>query len=185
MQNVRTHSKHHSETEDFIQYQPALRAYALALTKASGDEDDLVQETIKKALQIKAEGKELRNPRAYLMSMLHNTFIDMKRRRIEGDPNALETLSVPGAQELQQTCRQVLEAIKRLPENHRVLLVLAGIQGMSYGDMAAKLKVNEGTITSRLSRARAALRADLGWDEKDNGHDAVWYSQSTPVLTPA
>ena len=149
---------------DFDQYRPAMRAYALSLTRASGEEDDLVQEAFKRALQVQADGREIRKPRAYLMCLIHNAFIDARRAAKDQDADAVDDLSVPGIQELQQTCRQVLEAIETLPPDHRKVLLMAGVEGQSYSDIADSLGVVEGTVTSRLARARAALRARLGWD---------------------
>lgn len=149
---------------EFDQYLPAMRAYALSLTRASGEEDDLVQEAFKRALIVQQGGREIRKPRAYLMCLVHNAFIDLRRSAKIQDADAVDELSVPGLQELQITCQEVLRAIQTLPVAHRRVLLMAGVEGLSYTDMAQNLGVAEGTVTSRLARARVALRAKLGWD---------------------
>ncbi len=151
--------------EELERHRPVVRAYALTLTRANGDEDDLVQETFYRALKIHASGREIRKPRAYLMSLLHNVFIDSCRAAQPQDPEAVEEIAAVDSQTLHQTCREVLQAIAKLPVEQRRLLLLAGVEGHSYADLSKKLGVAEGTITSRLSRARAALRARVGWDE--------------------
>lgn len=165
MQTATLKTRQDDLPDDLEQHRPVMRAYALALTKASGEEDDLVQEAFLRALKVRAEGREIRKPRAYLMSLLHNAFIDSRRAAKAHDADAVDELEVPDTQDLHQTCRQVLEAIGTLPQDQRRLLLLAGVDGLSYAELSRTFGVAEGTVTSRLFRARAALRARLGWDD--------------------
>lgn len=151
--------------DDLERHRPVMRAYALTLTRASGEEDDLVQEAFLRALKVRAEGREIRKPRAYLMTLLHNAFIDLRRTAKTHDADAVDQLEAPGTQDLHQTCREVLEAIGQLPGEQRQLLLLAGVEGLSYAELSREFGVAEGTVNSRLYRARAALRRRLGWED--------------------
>lgn len=144
----------------------ALRRYARALVRDPSDADDLVQETLKRALIYLGDGREIRNLRAYLLSMLHNVRIDaLKRRRRSGESVEVEEETLPAGGATQgdrMTCQQVLAAIRTLSEEHRQVLLLVGLEGLSYRDTAEVLGTPIGTVMSRLNRARAALRAVLG-----------------------
>lgn len=144
----------------------ALRRYARALVRDASDADDLVQETLKRALVYLDDGREIRNLRAYLLSMLHNVRIDaLKRRRRGGETVEVEEESLASDEASQgdrMTCQQVLAAIQTLSEEHRQVLLLVGLEGLSYRETAEVLGTPIGTVMSRLNRARAALRGVLG-----------------------
>lgn len=150
------------EATAFLDHRDSLRRYALSLTRARSEADDLVQETLVRALQVRADGREIRNPRPYLMRLLHNLHIDQCRARPRTDAADAEAEAVSGGQETRQTLREVLAALDALSPEHRAMLRMAA-EGLSYAEMTVALDVPAGTVTSRLSRARAALRARLGW----------------------
>lgn len=147
----------------------ALRRYARALVRDPADADDLVQETLKRALVYLDDGREIRNLRAYLLSMLHNVRIDaLKRRRRGGETVEVSEETLPSeaaSQGDRMTCQQVLAAIQTLSEEHRQVLLLVGLEGLAYRETAEVLGVPIGTVMSRLSRARAALRAVLNLED--------------------
>ncbi len=147
----------------------ALRRYARALIGNRADADDLVQETLRRALTYLSDGREIRNPRAYLMTMLHHVRVDhAKRATRSNDQIPLDELvmpAVPPAQLMRLECRDLAAAIEMLPVDQREVLLLVGLEGMSYRETADLVGSPIGTVMSRLSRARMALRHLLGQEE--------------------
>lgn len=153
------------ELEEHIR---ALRRYARALVGGSADSDDLVQETLKRALTYLPEGKEIRNLRAYLFTMLHHVRIDHAKRAIRTrDHLPLDEMtmpSIPATQFARLECRELAEAVEMLPAEQREVLLLVCLEGMSYQETADLVGTPIGTVMSRLSRARTALRRMLSAD---------------------
>lgn len=154
-----------SVLEDHIR---ALRRYARALTGNHADADDLVQEALKRALVYLDGERMIDDLRAYLFKILHHARIDAaNRRRREGAQIAVEDacLAATGASQAGRLhCREVLAAMQELSEEHREVLLLVGVEGMSYREAAEILDIAIGTVMSRLSRARSALRTLLAID---------------------
>ena len=148
-----------------VEHLQMLRRYARVLVSDPADADDLVQETMKRILTYLDGTKEVANLRAYLLTVLHNVRADMmKRRQRTGEEVPIEDvpLIAPDASASDRMMyRQVLEAVHRLPEEHRKIILLVGLEGMSYRETAEILGLPIGTVMSRLSRARTALRQDL------------------------
>jgi RNA polymerase sigma-70 factor (ECF subfamily) len=153
------------ELEDHIR---ALRRYAHALVGGSAHADDIVQETLKRALHYLRDGKEILNLRAYLFTMLHHVHIDhIKREKRAGELLPIDEemqLAVPPPQLGYLQCREVAAAIRALPDEQREVLLLVALEGMSYQDATEILGVPIGTIMSRLNRARKAVADRLGMD---------------------
>lgn len=151
-----------------IDHIQALRRYARALVGNTADADDIVQETLKRALVYLDGSKQIDNLRAYLFTILHNVRVDvLKRRQREGAQVRVEDTAIAGFEASQAdrlATRQVLEAIHQLSEKHREVLLLIGVEGMTYREAAEILDIAIGTVMSRLNRARAALRDVLGID---------------------
>lgn len=141
-----------------------LRRYARSLTRDTLRADDLVHDTLVRALET---GQSLRpdtNLRTWMMTVLHNVFIDDQRRRHVESRHAEALVrmgddAVPPAQEGQVRLAQIRRAFGTLPEEQRAALHLVTIEGMAYADAAAVLGIPIGTLMSRLGRGRAALRA--------------------------
>jgi len=154
-----------SRGEDLEQHIRALRRYARALVGDSADADDLVQETLKRALIYIGRGQEIRHVRAYLLTMLHNVRVDMVKSQIRAAEVLTSNDDLPLAtmppQNDQVTLKQVSEAVERLPEGQREVILLIGLEGMGYKETAEILGLPIGTVMSRLSRARRALKDDL------------------------
>lgn len=144
---------------------PALRAFARSLTRNHTSADDLVQETILKAWTKLDSFEEGTNLRAWLFTILRNTFISMKRKgRYEVEDvdgaAAAQVIQIPeqeGAIEL----AQFRGALAKLPDELREALVLVGGAGFSYEEAAAICSCPIGTIKSRVSRARRFLQRQL------------------------
>ncbi|WP_088348145.1 MULTISPECIES: sigma-70 family RNA polymerase sigma factor [Rhodomicrobium] len=143
---------------------PALRRYGLALTRNAADAEDLVNEALLRAYEKRAGFRSDKNLRVWLLSILHNCFIDGKRReraehnKLAGAAELAESHAAP-AQEHAVHLAQVRQAFLTLPEEQRAALHLVAIEGLSYQEAAATLAIPIGTLMSRLGRARAALRA--------------------------
>jgi len=141
---------------------PALRRYAFALTRERTEADDLVQDCLERALSRWRLQRSDNDLRPWLFAILRNLFIDRMRaarRRPQTTPitEALETqrsLSQDGIANV----HDVLGALDRLPEEQRSLLLLVGVEELTYDEAARALALPVGTVMSRLSRARAALR---------------------------
>ncbi len=138
----------------------SLRRYALVLTRDPVSADDLVQETLTKAIA-KADtfqpGSDLR---PWLFRILHNTHISEIRRQKTRD-DAAPDLPDPVARECQHTqleLKQVLAALDQLPEAQRKPIILIALREMSYAEAAQSLNLPLGTFMSRLGRGREALR---------------------------
>ena len=155
--------------DQFSPHIPALSRYARSLTNAPGEADDLVQETLQRALRALGSGRIIDKPCAYLMSTLHNLRMDAlrkKQRQFETVDAAQEDVhdTFSATAELKLTCQDVMNAIANLRNDYREILLLAGPGEMTCPEMAALLNIPLGTVLSRLSRARVMLRQVLSWD---------------------
>lgn len=144
---------------------PALRRYAYALVRDHDRADDLVQDTLERALSRWAQRQADGDVRAWLFTILRNLHISAHRQRQRRGPHlALDATTAPGtaaAQEAGLEMQDVLAALDQLPEEQKSLLLLIGVEDFSYDDAARILGVPRGTVMSRLSRGRQKLRAIL------------------------
>lgn len=142
---------------------PRLRRYALTLTRAQIDIDDLVQECIVRALSKAHLWQEGTNLRAWLFAIMRNTHID-EMRRVKREGLSVQVreseplLGHPAEQSKRLELRDLCRALSRLPDAQRIAVLLTGLDGMSQKAMAAIAGVPVGTIRARISRGRAALR---------------------------
>jgi RNA polymerase sigma-70 factor (ECF subfamily) len=142
---------------------PHLRRYARALVREVATADDLVQECLARALAKQHLWQEGTNLRAWLVTILHNLYVNEIRRNVRTGTtvelsDAEPALSRPADQEKCLELRDLERALARLPEGQRALIVLVGLEGMSYQEAATMLGMPVGTVRSRVSRARCALR---------------------------
>lgn len=151
---------------------PALRRYARALLRDASAADDLVQDCLERAVAHWHRRRRDGSPRAWLFTILHNLAMSRLRagsRRgghVELKEAGPAAVSIAPVQESPRHQRDILAALDRLPEDQRQTLLLISLEEMSYADAARILDVPIGTVMSRLSRARARLRAMLD-DEGD------------------
>jgi RNA polymerase sigma-70 factor, ECF subfamily len=143
---------------------PKLRRYALRLKRNRADADDLVQDCLLRAIRKSHLWERGTNLRAWLFTIMHNNHVnDVRRSLREGDKVEVEEvapmLTVAESQSASLQLRDIDRAIVRLPEGQRRALLLVGLEGRSYEEGAAILDVPVGTVRSRLSRAREAVRA--------------------------
>ena len=139
---------------------PRLRRYARALTGDGARADDLVQDTLERALTKFHLWRADSDLRAWMFAIMHNVFINQlnARREIELDENLAAGLeSGPRSDPLE--LRDLDVALARLPAEQREVLLLVGLEQLSYNEASAALGVPVGTVMSRLSRGRERLRA--------------------------
>jgi len=149
----------------------ALYNFAHYLSRDPAEAQDLVQETYARALGAVGQFKEGSDLKAWLFRILHNTYIDLRRRdqrqRTEGGLDTVLDDRTSGDQggepgQLRHLVgREIERAMRSLTEDAR-LTILLDLEGFSEAEMAECLGCAVGTVKSRLFRARAALRARLG-----------------------
>ena len=157
----------HGRLEEQI---PRLRRYARALTRDMNRADDLVQDTLVRALAKQHLWQEGTNLRAWLFTLMHNQHVNDVRRsnRDGGNVDVDDVASVLVATTDPTASRQLRElvrALAQLPLEQRESILLVGLEGLRYDEAADVLGVPIGTVRSRLSRGREALRKLMGMDE--------------------
>ncbi len=148
------------ERAEIAAHIPRLRRYARALAGDSHRADDLVQDTLERALtkfHLWRHGSDLR---AWMFTIMHNVFINQLKARRE---LALDEAVEDGLQSAPQSdpleLRDLDTALRRLPVEQREVLLLVGLEQLSYAEASQALGVPVGTVMSRLSRGRERLRA--------------------------
>lgn len=152
---------------DLIEAIPRLRGYARALTGNLAEADDLVQDTLKRALEKQSLWRPLGSPRAWLFTMMRNIHLNARRDR----DHTIELDSVDESELAASTpegaTRHELDAmLAQLSFEHREILLLIGLEEMSYKEAAKVIGVPVGTVMSRLSRARERLAALMAEDDR-------------------
>lgn len=148
---------------DLIEHLPRLRRYARALTGDRWRADDLVQDTLERALaklDLWQPGSDLR---AWLFTLMHNLFVNQTRARRLNEAELEDALdeAVSGGQLETLAAHDIHEALARLPHEQREVLLLVGLEQFGYAEAAKVLGVPTGTVMSRLSRARERMRQML------------------------
>jgi len=145
---------------------PVLRRYSRALTGNQALADDLVQDTIERALRQWEGLREINRLASWLRSILHNLYIDeIRRGRTRGHEEEVSemaddlALSTPAHDS--STALDFVRAMNTLSLEHRQVLLLVGLENMNYRDIAEELGIPIGTVMSRLARGRERLRSAL------------------------
>ncbi|MDO5705270.1 MAG: sigma-70 family RNA polymerase sigma factor [Paracoccus sp. (in: a-proteobacteria)] len=152
-------------SDNILSHLPALRAYSRSLCRSLPDAEDLVQETLLRAIDHAARYQPGTNLRAWLLTIMRNRFYTMchkaaRERTAPGD--CASTLpQVAPSQEWRIQARETGVALRELPRHYREAIILVGALGVSYIDAARILECDIGTIKSRVNRARTMLRAVL------------------------
>ena len=150
---------------EIVLHLPALRAFALSLTRNADRADDLVQDTVEKAWRHIASFTPGSNLRGWLCTILRNAYYsDLRKwRREVADPDGIfvARLSVRPAHDGALAFREFLAAFAKLTPEHREILTLVGALGFSYDEAAEVTMLALGTVKSRVSRARAILSSLL------------------------
>lgn len=144
---------------------PSLRRYARGLVSDRDRADDLVQDTLERAWSRFSLWQRRGDIRAWMFGILHNRFIDRLRAQNSRPEDSAGDSLPEMAQRPQQTdaleLRDLDRILQRLPAEQREVLLLVGLEELSYQEVATTLDVPLGTVMSRLSRARARLREEL------------------------
>jgi RNA polymerase sigma-70 factor, ECF subfamily len=152
---------------------PLLRARAVVLCGDVDRADDLLQETLVKALASLSSFTEGTNLKAWLYTILRNTFYSecRQRGREVSDPDGLisEQFSVPESQTGQADLRDITEAMQHLSMEQREALILVVAEGRSYEEAAKICRCRVGTMKSRVSRGRDRLVELLGREPRESG----------------
>jgi len=168
---------------DAMQYTRQLYSAAMRMTRNPSDAEDLVQETFLKAYRAYHTFEEGTNLKAWLYRILTNTYINKyrkeSRRPSEVDLGAVEDLYLYrniGSDESVEAARtteervldglvesDIKKAVEDLPENFRLPVLLADLEGFSYKEIAEILDIPIGTVMSRLHRGRKAMQKSL-WE---------------------
>ena len=142
---------------------PQLRRYARALTGDYTAAEDLVQDTLERAWKRIGQWRLGSDLRAWLFTIMHNLYVNQLKAdsRKQGQPPEQATLdlSVRPTQEDRLELRDLNKALRRLSNEQREVLLLVGLEQMSYEEVAKVLGIPIGTVMSRLSRGRDQLRA--------------------------
>jgi RNA polymerase sigma-70 factor (ECF subfamily) len=170
-------------SDDAMQFAPQLYSAAMRMTRNHSDAEDLVQETFLKAYRAYGSFQAGTNLKAWLYRILTNTFINKyrkdSRRPSEVDLGVVEDLYLYrriGSEESAEAARttedrvldglvesEIKRAVEDLPENFRIPVLLADLEGMSYQEIADILDIPIGTVMSRLHRGRKAMQKTL-WE---------------------
>lgn len=141
---------------------PSLRRYARSLTRSSVDADDLVQETLVRALAHISSFQTGTNLRAWLFTIMRNRFytnIQKTAREPVGSDNCVAaTASVPAKQDAHMELRDVERALLNLPHPYRTTFVFVVLREKSYLSAAEHFGCDIGTVKSRINRARRMMR---------------------------
>jgi RNA polymerase sigma-70 factor (ECF subfamily) len=153
---------------------PALRAFAWSISRNGSDADDLVQDTLIKAWSHRDKFETGTNLRAWLFTILRNTYytaVVRRRREVrdEDDQHARSLTTAP-TQEWGLAIHALQAALDQLPPEHREALILVGAAGLSYEEAAEICGCALGTIKSRVNRARNRLMKVM---DIDHASDAI------------
>jgi RNA polymerase sigma-70 factor (ECF subfamily) len=151
-----------------VQLLPRLRRFAIALTGSAADGDDLVQDTVERALKNLHAWEPGSRLDSWMFRIAKNRFIDTRRSAKRGKTETIETVddyaALDGERAMQShlTFRDTAKALQTLPVEQRQAVALVLVDGLSYREAADILEIPIGTLTSRIARAREALITALG-----------------------
>jgi len=144
---------------------PALRRYAQILLRGNGSKDDLVQDTLERAIRKSHTWRREGSIRSWLYRIQYTVFLNAFWKRVNLKEVSSEEMEKPSAvvdsQETGLECQRMLKALENLKSHHSEVLLLVAVEGFSYDQAAKIMDVPVGTVRSRLSRAREDLRAEM------------------------
>lgn len=176
--------------DEIVEHLRPMRAFAMSLTRNASAADDLVQDAIMKAWQNIEKFEPGTNMRAWLFTILRNTFYSNRRKAkrevADVDGAMAATLSEKPAHDGRLAFKDFEKAFAQLPDEQREALILVGATGFTYEEAAVTCGVAIGTIKSRVNRGRKHLceMLDLGEDETmdmtDRATMAVVFEMTPP-----
>lgn len=153
------------DREELVHTVPRLRRYARLLAGDRHRADDLVQDTLERAIAREASFRPGQELRPWLFALMHNLFVDTLRSREAVDWTADSgSLSEPAApaQGDPLELRDLRKALEKLPVEQSEVLLLIAVEGLRYREVADVLGLPVGTVMSRLARAREKMQELLG-----------------------
>ncbi len=140
---------------------PSLRAFAISLSGQVDRADDLVQETLVRAIENAHRFEEGTSLQSWTYTILRNLFISdcRKRWREVADPDSAiaEKVAVVPEQDARLDFEDLIDALNKLSPDHREIILLIGAEGMSYEQAAKICGITVGTVKSRINRARTRI----------------------------
>ena len=186
-----TKNRHEREEINWMIAQeiPALRRYAQILLRNSDKNDDLVQDTLERAIKKSHTWRREGSIRSWLYRILYTTFINRYSKPHLKEVAAQDVIDnsdmpEPESPEGQVEARRVMHAANTLQSRYREVLLLVAVEGFSYDEVAGIMDIPVGTVRSRLARAREDLRAELKTTGM-NGQKATGAGQSSTVRSPS
>tara|TARA_R110002110_G_scaffold2233_16_gene10099 strand:+ start:2303 stop:2860 length:558 start_codon:yes stop_codon:yes gene_type:complete len=157
--------------DELVEHLPAMRAFAISLTRNTAVADDMVQDTLIKAWTNIDKFQEGTNMRAWLFTILRNTYYSNRRKTgrevADVDGVLTENLAQKPAHDGHMQLNDFRKALALLSDEQREALLLVGASGFSYEEAAKMCGVAVGTIKSRTNRARARLADILGFNDEE------------------
>ena len=155
--------------ELIVPFIPNLRRYARALVGDRDGADDLVQDTLERAVR-KFHLWRPGDLRAWLFSIMHNVFINqLKARKISSDVEVDDTFAAPVPTVTSTDVLDLQRALLTLAPEQREVVLLIALEDMSYSDVSRALGIPMGTVMSRLSRGRERLRRVMDGESTRSG----------------
>lgn len=145
----------------FVTLLPKLERRARRLARSKDEAEDMAQETALRLCQVLAGKEKIATPERYAMVMLHNIARQRWRGKRQTEELSDEMLQAAPLAPARIACAELQAAIERLPGDQAALMRLVMCGETSPKVLAARLRVREGTVMSRLGRARARLREEL------------------------
>jgi RNA polymerase sigma-70 factor (ECF subfamily) len=159
--------------ELIVPYIPNLRRYARALVGDRDGADDLVQDTLERAVR-KFHLWRPGDLRAWLFSIMHNVFVNqLKARRIAPDVEIDDSYPAPSSPVTSMDLQDLQRALNTLAPEQREVVLLVALEDMSYADVSRALGIPMGTVMSRLSRGRERLRKTMNGETARSGLKVV------------
>lgn len=158
-----------SRERQIIDQIPHLRRYARALVRDSEAADDLVQECLTRAMGRLHAWQPTGTMRSWLFTILHNVHVNERRRdgrapESHSDSDGVDLESASGDPGSGLAVRDITAALAALPEEQRSVILLVGLEGLTYAEAASVADVPVGTVMSRLARGREKLREIMAFD---------------------
>jgi RNA polymerase sigma-70 factor, ECF subfamily len=146
---------------------PKLKRFGHKLTRNNTQADDLLQSTLLRALEKKDYFQDGTNLFSWTSKIMYNMFVTDYRRKVRFDSlydpeEKINSMKINADQDVKLEFKQVSDAMEKLSESHKEIIILVCVKGMQYQETSELLNIPVGTVRSRLSRARIELEKILG-----------------------
>lgn len=168
-------------SNDLINETDKLEKFALKLTKNNAEAEDLLHNTIVRALEKKHLFEKGSNLFSWTSKIMYNLFVSAYRRKSkfesQYDPEPyINKQSVDASQDIKMEVKDVSRAMEELSDEHQEILKMVCVKNMQYAEVSEALQIPVGTVRSRLSRAREALQSELAHTNNSTHKPSIPYS---------